>query len=63
MPLYSFTCNDCKETFDLLAGMTRTDEKKVCKKCGSPRITRQISRFSQGKASDSGEGSFCTSTL
>jgi putative FmdB family regulatory protein len=46
MPLYSFVCKDCSEKFDLLIGVTKQSEKKVCKKCGSKNIKKVFASFS-----------------
>jgi putative FmdB family regulatory protein len=62
MPLYSFICNDCGAQFELLVGMTRGEEEKVCKKCGSTKISRQMSSFSLGKSSGTGGNSSCTTS-
>ncbi len=53
MPIYSYLCKNCGEKFDLLVGVTVEKEELKCKKCGSKKITRQISGFSVGKSSSS----------
>jgi putative FmdB family regulatory protein len=63
MPLYSYLCNDCGASFELLTGMTYSQEKEICKKCGSKNITRQMSSFSVGNTSASGKSPSCTPTL
>jgi putative FmdB family regulatory protein len=59
MPIYTFSCKDCGEKFDLLVGVTAEKEELRCKRCASKKITREISDFSVGKSSDSGCGSSC----
>lgn len=53
MPIYSYICKDCGEKFDLLVGVTVEKEELRCKKCGSKKITKEISGFSVGKSSSS----------
>ena len=40
MPIYEYTCNDCKSEFEVLI---RGDEKPSCPSCGKGRLTRSIS--------------------
>ena len=61
MPLYSYICKDCGETFDLLVGMTKQKAELKCKQCGSTHIEKTFGTFSVGpKGSKSGgSGSSC----
>jgi putative FmdB family regulatory protein len=54
MPVYSFECKDCGNKFDLLIGVTRKDEEKVCKKCGSSNIKRVFASFNVSNKDNSG---------
>jgi putative FmdB family regulatory protein len=42
MPLYAYACNDCEAEFELLVRASDTPE---CPACGSPKLTRQVSRI------------------
>jgi putative FmdB family regulatory protein len=63
MPLYNYLCSDCGASFELLIGTVHSQEKTACKECGSSNISRQMSSFSLGSASDSEKSSSCTPTL
>ena len=49
MPIYTYMCKDCKESFELLVGMTSEKTEFKCKKCGSKNIERTFEAFSVGK--------------
>jgi len=57
MPVYSYVCEDCGAKFDLLVGVTKEDEKKVCKKCGSKKIKRIFASFSVSSGDNSSTSS------
>ena len=40
MPIYEYTCDDCRTEFELLI---RGQEKPVCPSCGRSRLTRSLS--------------------
>lgn len=42
MPLYGYHCQDCNTDSELLHGASDTP---VCPKCGSPKLTRLMSRI------------------
>ncbi|MBN1794071.1 MAG: zinc ribbon domain-containing protein [Candidatus Omnitrophica bacterium] len=50
MPIYSFRCNACGTTFDLLLGVNKEGEAMRCKKCASTDIIRCFGSFSVGTA-------------
>ncbi|MBI5707458.1 MAG: zinc ribbon domain-containing protein [Armatimonadetes bacterium] len=52
MPIYEFQCIECSERFQLLVGMTAESEAGRCPKCGSARLQKLVSRFSQGRDED-----------
>lgn len=60
MPIYTYVCNDCREKFDLLVGVTSEKTEFKCRKCDSRNIKRTLSSFSVGnsggKSSSSGLG-------
>jgi putative FmdB family regulatory protein len=51
MPIYSYVCEKCKNSFELLEGVTSEKTQKECPKCGSSRIRRTIASFSMGSSS------------
>lgn len=49
MPIYNYRCTACEATFEKLMGMK--DPTPVCPSCGSPEVSRQLSRVATtGKA-------------
>lgn len=42
MPLFSFVCQKCGETSEILV---RSNDKPVCPQCGSSRMEKQLSAF------------------
>jgi len=54
MPIYSYICKDCRERFDLFAGIGGKDEKLVCKKCKSKNIEKTFSSFGVGSSVQKG---------
>ena len=62
MALFSYECQKCGHTFDLLIGMTMEKPKMECPKCKSKEIVKLISKPSiKINKSDSG-GSCSTGT-
>lgn len=59
MPLYEYICDDCKEVFEELTGMSETENGPVCPACGSEKTRRQFSTF----AARIGAGSSRTSSV
>ncbi|MDP8218613.1 MAG: zinc ribbon domain-containing protein [Candidatus Theseobacter exili] len=57
MPIYTYTCNDCGETFDLLVGMTAKKTELKCPKCNNKNIKKEMGSFNVGKTG--GSGSSC----
>lgn len=51
MPIYSYLCEKCKHSFELLEGVTSGKVDKKCPKCGSSRIKKTFSAFSLGSTS------------
>ncbi len=48
MPIYEFSCNSCKKTFERFV-MSHRDIKEVnCPKCGSYDVSKLMSSFSCG---------------
>jgi len=57
MPLYSYECKDCGNTFDLLVGVTAKKAEMKCRKCGSENIEKRFSTFSMGESRSMSSGS------
>jgi putative FmdB family regulatory protein len=45
MPIYEFACPKCRKIFSFLSKRVNPDRLPVCPKCGSKKMSRQISRF------------------
>ncbi len=45
MPLFDYTCQGCKHTFEHL---TRAGNEPVCPQCGGTDVEKQMSMFSVG---------------
>ena len=43
MPIYEYVCDDCSETFEVLAASSGT--KVSCPKCASRKVSKQFSTF------------------
>ncbi len=56
MPLYSYVCKDCGETFDLLVGVTVQKTELKCRKCGSEHIEKTFGSFSMGASGSKTSG-------
>ncbi len=49
MPIYEFVCPKCRRIFSFLSKRVKPDRLPVCPKCGSRKLSRQVSRFATGK--------------
>lgn len=54
MPIYEYTCQDCKQRFEARRKMTEGDNPIACPHCGATGARRAVSRFS-AFASDGGQ--------
>jgi putative FmdB family regulatory protein len=46
MPVYEFTCKDCKKTFTLTISLAEYEKGKfACPKCKSKKVEQQLSSF------------------
>ncbi len=52
MPIYEYTCEECKHTTEAMRRMAEADEPLACEACGSERTRRDQSVF----AASSGGG-------
>lgn len=53
MPIYEYTCDNCKKQFSVIQSVGTTEKETRCVQCGSDRVRKQMSSFS----------SFSTSSL
>ena len=60
MPIYTYKCQDCKDEFDLLVGVTADAGEKKCAKCGSTQLKKTMGSFSVRMGGSSSPSS-CTS--
>ena len=49
MPIYEFACPKCRRIFSFLSKRVNPDRLPVCPKCGSKKMSKQISRFALSK--------------
>jgi putative FmdB family regulatory protein len=49
MPIYEFSCNACGARVSLFFRSMTSEAKGTCDRCGSPDLTRLISRFAVGR--------------
>jgi putative FmdB family regulatory protein len=45
MPIYEFACPKCRRIFSFLSKRVKPGRLPACPKCGSKKMSRQISRF------------------
>jgi putative FmdB family regulatory protein len=45
MPIYEFACPKCRKIFNFLSKRPRQDRAPACPKCGSRKMTKQVSAF------------------
>src|SRR5690606_22642586 len=48
MPMYEYTCSDCKKSFERLVRSADDKESVACPACGSRKTARQLSVFAVG---------------
>ena len=49
MPIYEFACPKCRRIYSFLSKRLNPDRLPVCPKCGSKKMSKQISRFAMTK--------------
>ena len=52
MPIYEYSCDDCKATFEVLVCGSASNETPLCEKCKSKNVKKLLSPmsvFSSGK--------------
>jgi putative FmdB family regulatory protein len=51
MPIYEFACPKCRRIFSFLSKRVNPGRLPVCPKCGSKKMSQQISRFATARGS------------
>jgi putative FmdB family regulatory protein len=49
MPIYEFACPRCRRIYNFLSQRVNPDRLPVCPKCGSKKLSKQVSRFALSK--------------
>ena len=49
MPIYEFACPKCRRIFSFLSKRVNPDRLPACPKCGSKKMSKQVSRFAMSK--------------
>jgi putative FmdB family regulatory protein len=55
MPIYEFCCDQCHNTFELLAVQSDDLIESVCPSCQSPEISRVMSKINVGSSGKGGQ--------
>lgn len=63
MPIYEYSCMECKESFSVFQSVNANNKDTKCPKCGSSDVKKKISAFSccslgGGSASSFGSAGF-----
>src|SRR6185437_186307 len=53
MPIYEYSCQECRKRSSLLVMNPRRPRSIVCRHCGSLKLERLVSRFAAPKSEDS----------
>ena len=49
MPIYEFACPKCRKIFSFLSKRVQPGHPPVCPKCGSKKLSKQVSRFAMSR--------------
>jgi putative FmdB family regulatory protein len=49
MPIYEFACPKCRRIFSFLSKRVNPARPPVCPKCGSKKLSKQVSRFAMNR--------------
>jgi putative FmdB family regulatory protein len=49
MPIYEFACSKCRRIYSFLSKRVNPTESPICPKCGSKKLSKQMSRFAMTK--------------
>ncbi len=52
MPLFEYTCDNCRKRYTVLVGMTATADKDTCPHCGYNQATKRVTRFARLRSED-----------
>jgi putative FmdB family regulatory protein len=58
MPIFEYKCENCGVVFEKL--VNSTDEKVICDKCSSEKVSKQLSSFSPKISSGSSGSDSCS---
>lgn len=53
MPIYEYTCKDCKSKFEKLVRSMSDESKVPCPQCGSKKTEKALSAFAVAERSSS----------
>lgn len=60
MPIYEYTCNNCKTKFEILHKSTSKVDELICPNCNSTNIKKMLSVFSASTNSSNNYNSYCS---
>ena len=63
MPIYEFRCNACRRRTSVFTRSISSPVSAVCQHCGSPELSRLISRVAVLRSEDDGPSGFDESSL
>ena len=52
MPIFEYTCNQCRRTFSALVGVVANASPPACPRCGSDDLKKLVSRFARVRSED-----------
>lgn len=52
MPLFEYTCAQCRKRYTVLVGMTAGGDSDLCPHCGSAQAVKRVTRFARGRGDD-----------
>jgi putative FmdB family regulatory protein len=56
MPLFEYTCNDCRSAYEILHKTRERVEEIECPSCGSKQYTKKFSTFAASMGSHTSHG-------
>ena len=59
MPIYEFSCLNCRHTFDVFGKYESREERQVCPECESTNTRAMFSTFSVGGQTEVGSTGGC----
>ena len=59
MPMYTYVCKDCGQSFELLVVISDSEEGLKCEKCNSKNIQRTFASFNTGSGGSSSSTPTC----